>query len=166
MSPTPSPPTKTSHLPAARHETLQYRSTRERPHDLYDHNGLLSVHAATRYSKLFPVVEATARTLGRSSLDVVTEITKSTATCDWDPTHTEYIVVGPLEIMRTLPAWFPLEEDQPHPAHPHRGERSADSATAHLDRRAERRHRRLRAEQISLRALISPQRAARKSARG
>jgi hypothetical protein len=110
MSPTPSPPTKTSHLPAARHETLQYRSTRERPHDLYDHNGLLSVHAATRYSKLFPVVEATARTLGRSSLDVVTEITKSTATCDWDPTHTEYIVVGPLEIMRTLPAWFPLEE--------------------------------------------------------
>lgn len=74
-------------------------------------NGLLVVHASTRYSKLFPVVEATARTLGRSSLGVVTEITSSTDTRDWDATRTEYIVVGSLEVMRPLAAWFPLEEN-------------------------------------------------------
>jgi spermidine synthase len=74
-------------------------------------NGLLVVHAATRYSSLFPVVDATARTLGRATIDVVTEITASTDTRDWDATRTEYIIVGQLETMRTLPAWFPLEED-------------------------------------------------------
>ena len=74
-------------------------------------NGLLVVHASTRYSSLFPVVDATARSLGRSAIDVVTEITASTDTRDWDATRTEYIVVGPFEIMRTLAAWFPLEED-------------------------------------------------------
>ncbi len=74
-------------------------------------NGLLLVHASTRYSNLFPVVDATARTLGLSALDIITEITASTPTRDWDPTRTEYIVVGHLEQMRQLPAWFPLEED-------------------------------------------------------
>ncbi|OYV01242.1 MAG: hypothetical protein CFE26_23125, partial [Verrucomicrobiales bacterium VVV1] len=74
-------------------------------------NGLLVVHASTRYSKLFPVIEATARTLGRSSLGVVTEITSATDTRDWDATRTEYVVVGSLEVMRPLAAWFPLEEN-------------------------------------------------------
>ena len=73
--------------------------------------GLLVIQASNRYSRLFPVVEATARTLGRSSLLVYTEIVDSTATRDWDPTRTEWIVVGDLQTMRALPAWFPLEED-------------------------------------------------------
>ena len=74
-------------------------------------DGLLVVHGSTRYSKLFPVIEATARTLGKSSLMIDTEILASTETRDWDPTRTEYIVCGNLETMRGLPAWFPLEED-------------------------------------------------------
>lgn len=73
--------------------------------------GLLVVQASNRYSRLFPVVEATARTLGRSSLLVYTEILDSTDTRDWDPTRTEWIVIGDLQTMRTIPAWFPLEED-------------------------------------------------------
>jgi predicted membrane-bound spermidine synthase len=73
--------------------------------------GLLVVQASNRYSRLFPVVEATARTLGRSSLLVYTEILDSTETRDWDPTRTEWIVIGDLQTMRTAPDWFPLEED-------------------------------------------------------
>jgi predicted membrane-bound spermidine synthase len=73
--------------------------------------GLLVVQASNRYSRLFPVVEATARTLGRSSLLVYTEILDSTETRDWDPTRTEWIVIGDLPTMRTAPDWFPLEED-------------------------------------------------------
>ena len=74
-------------------------------------NGLLLVHASTRYSNLFPVVDATARTLGKSSFSMTTEITAPAETRDWDPTRTEYIIVGNLDTMRTLPAWFPLEEE-------------------------------------------------------
>jgi len=75
-------------------------------------NGLLVVQASNRYSNLFPVVEATARTLGRSSINVNTVIMDSTETRDWDPTRTDYIVVGNLETMRGAAAWFPLEEDK------------------------------------------------------
>ncbi len=73
--------------------------------------GLLLVQASNRYSRLFPVVEATARTLGRSSLLVYTEILDSTENRDWDPTRTEWIVIGDLQTMRAAPDWFPLEED-------------------------------------------------------
>jgi hypothetical protein len=75
-------------------------------------DGLLVVHASTRYSRLFPVVEATARTLGRSTIDVVTDITANTADRDWDPTHTEYLIVCRPEEMNDISAWFPEEEDK------------------------------------------------------
>ena len=75
-------------------------------------DGLLVVHASTRYSRLFPVVEATARTLGRSTIDVVTDITANTADRDWDPTHTEYLIVCRPEEMNDISAWFPEDEDK------------------------------------------------------
>jgi predicted O-methyltransferase YrrM len=75
-------------------------------------DGLLVVHASTRYSKLFPVVEATARTVGRSTIDVVTDISASTPDRDWDPTHTEYLIVCRPEAMKEVSAWFPEEEDK------------------------------------------------------
>jgi len=75
-------------------------------------DGLLLVHASTRYSKLFPIVEATGRTLGRSSLEVVTEIAEPGADRDWDPTRTDYVIVGRPERLQEIAAWFPAEEDQ------------------------------------------------------
>jgi hypothetical protein len=75
-------------------------------------NGLLLVHASTRYSRLFPVVEATARTLYHASLDVVTEISATTPTSDWDPSRTEYIIVGEPAQIREAITWFPTEEDK------------------------------------------------------
>jgi hypothetical protein len=74
-------------------------------------DGLLVVQAATRYSNFFPVVEATARTVGRSAIEVVTDISASTPERDWDATRTDYIVVCRLEQMKTIAAWFPVEED-------------------------------------------------------
>jgi hypothetical protein len=75
-------------------------------------DGLLIVHASTRYSKLFPVVEATARTLGSSTLDVITDISASTTDRDWDPTHTEYLIVCRPERVPAIAAWFPSDEDK------------------------------------------------------
>ncbi len=73
--------------------------------------GLLVIHASTRYSNLFPVIEATARTLGRVSLGVVTEISDSADTRDWDPARTEYVIVAPHESLKSITGWFPAEED-------------------------------------------------------
>lgn len=73
--------------------------------------GLLVIHASTRYSNLFPVIEATARTLGRSSLGVVTEISGSAEARDWDPARTEYVIVAPQESLKEISGWFPVEED-------------------------------------------------------
>jgi len=75
-------------------------------------SGLLVIHASTRYTKLFPVVEATARTSGNSTLDVVTDISASTTDRDWDPTHTEYLIVCRPERVPAIATWFPAEEDK------------------------------------------------------
>jgi hypothetical protein len=74
--------------------------------------GLLVVNASTRYSNLFAVVEATARTLGRATFDVATDIRASTPDRDWDPTHTEYLIVCRLEAIKAVSSWFPEEEDE------------------------------------------------------
>jgi hypothetical protein len=75
-------------------------------------DGLLLIHVSTRYTKLFPVVEATARTLGSYTIDVVSDISGSTADRDWDPTHTEYVIVCQSEKkVSEVAAWFPAEED-------------------------------------------------------
>ena len=75
-------------------------------------DGLLLVNASTRYSKLFPVVEATARSLGHSTIDVVTDISANTNDRDWDPTHTEYLIVCRPERLKDISGWFPEEEDK------------------------------------------------------
>jgi hypothetical protein len=75
-------------------------------------DGILLVHASSRYSRLFPVVAATARTLDWSSVDVATEITESAAASDWDPTPTEYIIACRADKMPTVAGWFPAEEDK------------------------------------------------------
>jgi hypothetical protein len=74
--------------------------------------GLLVVHASTRYSRLFPVVEATARSLGSATIDVTTDITASTNDRDWDPTHTEYLIVCPPAHTKDISGWFAEEEDK------------------------------------------------------
>ena len=75
-------------------------------------DGLLLVNASTRYSRLFPVVEATARSLGHSTLDVITDISGSTNDRDWDPTHTEYLIVCRPERLKDISGWFAEEEDK------------------------------------------------------
>ena len=75
-------------------------------------DGLLLVHASTRYTRLFPVVEATARAVGRAAIDVATDISASTSDQDWDPTHTEYIIVCKPDAVGTISGWFPAEEDK------------------------------------------------------
>ena len=78
---------------------------------LQQRDGLLVVHASTRYTKLFPIIEATGRTLGRSSLDVVTEITEPAADHDWDPSRTEYVIMCRPERLKAITDWFPLEAE-------------------------------------------------------
>ena len=46
--------------------------------------GLLIVHASNRYSTVFPIIAATARSLGWSAVNVLTEITGPAAARDWD----------------------------------------------------------------------------------
>lgn len=72
--------------------------------------GLLVIHISNRYSTLAPIVGATAHTYGWSTLNVFTEITKTTPDRDWDADGrvTQYLIVcrpGQLkQIMGSLPA--------------------------------------------------------------
>ncbi len=75
-------------------------------------DGLLLVHASTRYSMLFPVVEATARSINLTAIDVITDISSDQPDRDWDPTHTEYIVVCRPEQAKDIAAWFPVDEEK------------------------------------------------------
>ncbi len=94
-----------SHLLTAEAMNLYFRRLAAR-------NGLLVVHASTRYSRLFPVVEATARSIGRSAILIATDITDSLTDRDWDPTHTEYIVICRPEEAKDVASWFPAEEEK------------------------------------------------------
>jgi len=57
-------------------------------------------------------VEATARSLGSSTIDVATDISASTNDRDWDPTHTEYLIVCRPQRMKDISGWFAEEEDK------------------------------------------------------
>ncbi len=94
-----------SHLLTTEALTLYFRRLAAR-------DGLLLVHASTRYSRLFPVVEATARALNHTAILVATDISGDRPDRDWDPTHTEYILVCRPEQAKDLAAWFPAEEDK------------------------------------------------------
>ncbi|MGA3007846.1 MAG: fused MFS/spermidine synthase [Opitutaceae bacterium] len=75
--------------------------------------GLLAIHATNRFSALFPIIGATANTLGWSAVDVSTEISGTAADrqSDWDPTNTEYILVCRPEQLGSVTAWLPAGED-------------------------------------------------------
>ncbi len=75
-------------------------------------DGLLAVHTSTRYSKLFPVVAATARTHGRGAVAVTTAIDRTLEARDWDPARSDWVLVGRSERMADVASWFPAEEDQ------------------------------------------------------
>ena len=75
-------------------------------------NGVLLVHATSRYSKLLPVVATTARTLGYATINIATAITEPGADIDWDPTPTQYILVCRPEQAEAIAAWFLPEEDK------------------------------------------------------
>jgi predicted O-methyltransferase YrrM len=75
-------------------------------------DGVLAIHATNRYSSLFPIVGATAHSLGWTALNVVTEIGKSTETRDWDCTLTEYVLVCHPARLRSIISWLPAEEDK------------------------------------------------------
>lgn len=78
-------------------------------------DGVLLVHTSVRYSLYYPVLEATARSLGLTALDVRTEVMKDVVEAgkerDWDPTATEYIVICRPERADEIKTWFPDEED-------------------------------------------------------
>ena len=78
-------------------------------------NGLLVVHTSNRYSRYFPVVEATARSQGLTAIDVHTDIKKDVTEPgkerDWDPVSTEYILITKPEQADEVAKWFPDEED-------------------------------------------------------
>ncbi len=74
-------------------------------------DGLLLVHTSTRYSKLFPIVAATARTLGRGAVSVSTVIARTLEARDWDPAPNDWVLVGRAERMADVAGWFPADEE-------------------------------------------------------
>lgn len=75
-------------------------------------NGLLVIHASSRFANLYPVLQTTARTLALASLKITTSIREAAETTDWDPSASEYIVVCPPSRLHEVTEWFPLEEDE------------------------------------------------------
>ena len=120
-------------------------------------NGLLVVHTSARYSKFFPVVDATARSLGRSAIGVGTDINAAVieigAERDWDPTHTEYVIVCRPEQTKDVAAWFPEEEDKGRVKHQVTITTSRSSIGSSSERRPKRLHRRAGIGAISPRTL-------------
>ena len=78
-------------------------------------DGILLIHCSSRYSRYYPVVEATARSQNLTAIDVNTEIKKDVTEPgkerDWDPTATEYIIITKPEQAKEVAAWFLDEED-------------------------------------------------------
>ena len=79
-------------------------------------NGILIIHASSRYSSYYPVVEATARSLNLSAIAVHTvikqDVTEAGKERDWDPTDTDYIIISKPELTKDIVTWFPDMEDK------------------------------------------------------
>ncbi len=75
-------------------------------------NGVVLVHTSSRYSNFFPVVDATAHTTGHATIEVTTDITDSTNDRDWDPTHSEYLIVCSPPTVPEIMGWFDNSEDK------------------------------------------------------
>lgn len=87
-------------------EAMQIYMTR-----LQRKQGLLAVHASTRYSDLYPTIAVTAHSLGLVALKVRTEIHNSLERRDWDAAQTTYILIGEPRQLPTWLEWLPVEED-------------------------------------------------------
>lgn len=75
-------------------------------------DGRLVIHVSSRFSDYYPVVAATARTLGIATIKVSTEITGASETEDWDAARSDYLVLcRPRNIQETL-SWFPATESE------------------------------------------------------
>jgi hypothetical protein len=74
-------------------------------------HGLLVVHVSSRYQTLFPVIAATAHSLGLQSMRVITDIASTTDSLDWDCTSSQYIIIGQAERISETHNWLPTEED-------------------------------------------------------
>ena len=78
-------------------------------------NGVLLVHTSSRYSRYYPVIEATARSLNLAAIGVRTEIkqdvTEPGKERDWDPTTTDYVIVTKPDQAADITKWFLDEED-------------------------------------------------------
>ena len=74
-------------------------------------HGVLAVHVSSRYQTLFPIIAATAHSLGLHCLRVATDIAHTTDTIDWDCTSSQYILVGHTEQIHQTLAWLPAEEE-------------------------------------------------------
>lgn len=82
-------------------------------HHLERRQGLLVVHTSNRYSKLFPIVAATAHTLGWTCLSVLTDISATTPDRDWDADGrpNQYLVLCPPNQLDEVMKWVPEAED-------------------------------------------------------
>jgi predicted O-methyltransferase YrrM len=76
--------------------------------------GILVVHSSNRYSTLFPVVGATAYTMLRwSTISVLTEISSTTPTRDWDADGrgSQYLILCRPGQLKEVTSWLPEQED-------------------------------------------------------
>jgi len=78
---------------------------------LESRQGILAIHATNRYNNIFPIIASTAHTLGWSALKVVTDISSTTDTRDWDCVNTQYILLVPPNRIAAVASWLPAEED-------------------------------------------------------
>lgn len=70
-------------------------------------DGFLLYHISSRSADYFPVLEATARSLGLAAIAINTRIREATEDSDWDPSQTDYVILcRPARFFETL-AWFP-----------------------------------------------------------
>ncbi len=77
---------------------------------LRDRDGRLVIHISSRFSDYYPIVAATARTLGIATIKVSTDITGASETEDWDAARTDYLVLCRPRFIRETLAWFPATE--------------------------------------------------------
>lgn len=76
--------------------------------------GILAIHSSNRYSTLFPIVGATAYdSLRWSTLSVLTEISSTTPTRDWDADGraSQYLLLCRPNQVKEVASWVPAEED-------------------------------------------------------
>jgi predicted membrane-bound spermidine synthase len=74
--------------------------------------GLVLIHATNRYNTIFPVIGATAASLGWSAINVETQIEHTTDTRDWDGVITQYVLLCRPEQVQEITEWLPTEEDE------------------------------------------------------